>query len=361
MGWQGAAPALLEAQRVRPTCADVVRSRKRSLIATLAWFHNAIPKHGDGPPEPRYPQPNSSMVECFMRRDVSKTTDMSARQRKAAATQRADASGADDPARDRALDERRLAGRREKLRVRPDAPPFLIVESPSGFSYRVQLRGAAGGAHSCDCPDFEANRLHTCKHVERVRIWLRSPRTRLPRQHAQAAILPRIYLHFGESVEPRLFGRLRGTSGALAERAFDADGIPKQFRATDDGVVLRWLAPFEDQVEPHALDWLRRRAGWRPSLPRRELARLLPALGIKPYAYQWTGADFLARTGRALLADERGLGKTIQAILAAAALRRASQPVRSVTVVCPASLRGGGRKRSTVAWAKSRCCSKGRP
>jgi len=36
-----------------------------------------------------------------------------------------------------------------------------------------------------------------------------------------------------------------------------------------------------------------------------------------------------------------GLGKTVQAILAAAALRRAVQPARSVTVVCPASLRGG--------------------
>jgi SNF2 family DNA or RNA helicase len=36
-----------------------------------------------------------------------------------------------------------------------------------------------------------------------------------------------------------------------------------------------------------------------------------------------------------------GLGKTVQAILAATALRRALRPALSVTIVCPASLRGG--------------------
>jgi hypothetical protein len=79
----------------------------------------------------------------------------------------------------------------------------------------------------------------------------------------------------------------------------------------------------------------------RPILPDRDLASLLPTLGLKPCPYQWNGAEFLARTGRALLADEMGLGKTVQAILAATALRRASRPALSVTIVCPASLRGG--------------------
>src|SRR6185295_1461942 len=41
------------------------------------------------------------------------------------------------------------------------------------------------------------------------------------------------------------------------------------------------------------------------------------------------------------LADEMGLGKTVQAILAAAALRSAAEPVKHVTIICPASLRGG--------------------
>ena len=246
-----------------------------------------------------------------------------------------------EQARLQAIEERRAAARREKLPVRPDSAPFLRLESASGFGYRVQLRGSAEGPHSCDCPDFEANRLHTCKHVERVRAWLGSPRSRLPREHRRGAERPRIYLHFGEVVEPRLFGRPEGPGALAARRAFDGEGLPYRPLARDEAELRVWLRQFGAWVEPQALLWLAARAERRPDLPAGEFARLLPPLALKPYAYQWTGAAFLARTGRALLADEMGLGKTIQAILAAAALRHAKHPVGSVTIVCPASLRAG--------------------
>ena len=47
------------------------------------------------------------------------------------------------------------------------------------------------------------------------------------------------------------------------------------------------------------------------------------SLSIKPklYPYQKIGADFLARLGSALLADDVGVGKTLQAITAANILR----------------------------------------
>lgn len=246
-----------------------------------------------------------------------------------------------DAARRLALEERQVAARGEKLIVRPDLPPFLRVEAPSGFAYRIHLRGGASGPHSCDCPDFEANRLHTCKHVERVRAWLESARSRLPLGHQREARRSRVYLHFGDVVEPRLFGHPRGPGALAVQSAFDDAGLPLRWPAGDEAKLRRWLDPFVDRVEPQALDWLDRRIDRRPILPDRDLASLLPALGLKPYPYQWKGAEFLARTGRALLADEMGLGKTVQAILAATALRRASRPALSVTIVCPASLRGG--------------------
>jgi SNF2 family DNA or RNA helicase len=89
------------------------------------------------------------------------------------------------------------------------------------------------------------------------------------------------------------------------------------------------------------LAWLDERQRRRPVLPAERFRDLLPGLRQVPYPFQWTGAEFLARAGRGLLADEMGLGKTVQAILAAAALRRATPPVRAVTMTCPASLRGG--------------------
>ncbi len=125
------------------------------------------------------------------------------------------------------------------------------------------------------------------------------------------------------------------------QRAFGEEGSALRPAGGDEATLRRWLDRFSDQVEPQALDWLDRRIDRRPILPDRAFASLLPTPGLKPYPYQWKGAEFLARTGRALLADEMGLGKTVQAILAATAMRSASRPARSVTIVCPASLRGG--------------------
>jgi len=240
-----------------------------------------------------------------------------------------------------ALEERRASGRREKLRLSRDEPPYVVVTSPSGFSYRVRLRGGHDGPHSCVCPDFEANRLHTCKHVERVRRALHGRRSPAWAEHERTAARPHVYLHFGEVVEPRLFGRPRG-SGAPAVRAdFDDAGLPLRPLAADDRKLARYLGRLGRWVDPDALAWTATRVARRPVLPAVDIQKLVPTLGLDPYPYQWDGASFLARSGRALLADEMGLGKTIQAILAATALRHARAPVERVTIVCPASLRGG--------------------
>jgi superfamily II DNA or RNA helicase len=246
-----------------------------------------------------------------------------------------------EAARRRAIEERLHAARRERFQVVPEDPPFLLLKSASGFSYRVHLRGGPDGPHGCDCPDFEANRLHTCKHVERARLLLRARRAGLPGSHRKAAARPRVYLHFGEVVEPRLLGRAAGTGSKAVNAAFDRDGLPLRPLARDETELRRRLEAFGPWVEPEALAWLDARIRRRPRLPAADPADLLPATALQPYPYQRAGAAFLAGAGRALLADEMGLGKTIQAILAAAALRRAEFPADHVTIVCPASLRGG--------------------
>ncbi|MBK7975678.1 MAG: DEAD/DEAH box helicase [Deltaproteobacteria bacterium] len=249
-----------------------------------------------------------------------------------------------DEARARAIEERVAAARREKLAITPDVPPYLRVEGASGFSYRVRLRGvAASRLHSCECPDFEANRLHTCKHVERVRAHLGSKRTRLPAPHVTAAERGAVYLHFGEIVEPCLWGVPRGPGSRRVTSAFDEWGRSRLPMACDESELRSRLESFEPWVDPDAKAWVDRRLARAPELPRRDFAQLVGDLHRQPYPYQWVGARFLAERGRALLADEMGLGKTVQAILAAAALRRATRPARAVTVVCPVSLRGGWR------------------
>ena len=178
------------------------------------------------------------------------TTEDSANVPNAAAA----ATAASDASRDEAIKERSVAARRERLRVALDRePPFLVVKSPSGFSYRVQLRGRAGGPHSCDCPDFEANRLHSCKHVERVRRKMAAGQPLLPPGHRRAAQRPRIYLHHGEVVEPRLFGAPSGVGSVAVRAAFDATGEPIRPLASGDLELRNWLVGFGSWVEPEAL------------------------------------------------------------------------------------------------------------
>lgn len=241
----------------------------------------------------------------------------------------------------RALAERMLAARREHLQVARGEPGRLHVSSPSGFAYPVTVRGGAHGPHGCTCPDFEANRLHTCKHVERVRAFLGSSRVRLTPTFRRAAQRPRIYLHLGEVVEPRLLGHPTGRGAPAVREAFDDDGVSRRELMPDPDRLRSWLHGFDRFVEPEALAWLDERIRRRPELPKRPFRRLLPRTALEPYDYQIEGAKFLAGAGRGLLADEMGLGKTVQAILAATALRHAKRPVQRVTIVCPASLRAG--------------------
>jgi superfamily II DNA or RNA helicase len=257
----------------------------------------------------------------------------------------AKAAAVDPPeARREALAERQAAAASEPLSVRRAEPPVVTVRSGSGFTYRVTLRGDADGPHGCECPDFLANRLHTCKHVERVRRWLSGRRTRLPSAFRAAMQRPRVYLHHGEIIEPRLLGRPRGRGAQRVRAAFDGSGRPLAPLNREPEALLAQLERLGDHVEREALDRLRAEAARRPRLAadwRSRLAEDLARRALEPFDYQWEGVEFLARSGRALLADEMGLGKTIQALLAARVLAEAEQPARHVTVVCPASLRSG--------------------
>ncbi len=66
---------------------------------------------------------------------------------------------------------------------------------------------------------------------------------------------------------------------------------------------------------------------------------------MKPFPYQLTGARFLAERKRALLADDMGLGKSAQAIMACDELG-----ARNVLVICPASVRENWR-REFAKWS----------
>lgn len=71
--------------------------------------------------------------------------------------------------------------------------------------------------------------------------------------------------------------------------------------------------------------------------------------GLKPYPFQVTGVKWLIERKRALLADQMGLGKTIQSIIAMRVLFRNAE-LQTALVVCPASMRSVW-EREIKSWA----------
>jgi hypothetical protein len=58
------------------------------------------------------------------------------------------------------------------------------VQSPSGMTYRAEIRDVASRQFSCTCTDFRINGLGTCKHIEAILL-------QLARRHRSFSAVPR--------------------------------------------------------------------------------------------------------------------------------------------------------------------------
>ncbi|MGM0452330.1 MAG: SWIM zinc finger family protein, partial [Thermodesulfobacteriota bacterium] len=66
-----------------------------------------------------------------------------------------------------AIEDRKKRARSENLKI-ITGDMFKgehIVETPGGRQYTVTVHDPESGAGHCSCPDFESNRLQTCKHL----------------------------------------------------------------------------------------------------------------------------------------------------------------------------------------------------
>ncbi len=248
------------------------------------------------------------------------------------------------------IERRRKRARDEKLEIEnrdPEYPVFanFEVRSGSGRTYAVEIRDLQRPLFHCTCQDFRANGLGTCKHVEAVLLTLKKQDAAAWRE-AGSAGSTRI-----EIVPDAEAGALRIERGeerlaAELRARFDGDGY--LLEEENEERVLRELGEdrrvrISQEVEP----WreARGRAAERKAL-RREYEHKVqsgewpPQETLVPlFPYQREGMLHLAFTERALLADQMGLGKTIQAIAACALLHRLRKAKR-VLVVVPASLKG---------------------
>ena len=259
------------------------------------------------------------------------------------------------------LIEQQIAERREraaaaiaKILERPGGEPYgdYRVESASGKTYRVAMRGPGLFENYCSCPDFAVNTLGTCKHIEALLLRLGKRYGGALKNRKFARARTSISLQYGETIDVRL--RLPANPSSdlrkLAEEFFDSDGLlrPEHFQNFHRVLEIFRQADLDAVVYSDVLEYLDRENELAEGLDleRRLLAKLRrgerPLDGIlqtKLLPYQERGAIFAACRGRVVLADDMGLGKTVQALAATEMLRR-SRRIQSVLVVAPASGHG---------------------
>lgn len=252
-------------------------------------------------------------------------------------------------------DEEEVARRRERARTEkfvitntePAEPVFsnFEVQSASGMRYEVEIRDVAWRQVFCTCTDFRVNRLGTCKHVEAVFDWLE-------KNHAKA---------LEEAMESgsQRVDIIPDTDGERLCVERNLDRLPASLRAyvDEEGVQRRADSEaFAEAVEKlknpavrltgEARAWLARRAAQREKVELRRRYEQEVRSGFAPlsetlqplYPFQREGMLHLAFNERAMLADDFGLGRSLQAIAACALLAR-EEKARRVLVVSPRSLR----------------------
>ena len=111
------------------------------------------------------------------------------------------------------LVEQQIAERRERAQsavVKVEARPAgglygdYRVESASGKTYRVAMRGPGLFENYCSCPDFAVNTLGTCKHIEALLLQLRHKHGTALERKQYARTRASISLQYGETIQVRL-------------------------------------------------------------------------------------------------------------------------------------------------------------
>ncbi|CAN5146622.1 hypothetical protein BH11PLA2_BH11PLA2_49600 [soil metagenome] len=225
---------------------------------------------------------------------------------------------------------------------------FSVRNPDSGGDYTVRIRGFDTGDNTCTCPDFKANTLGTCKHIEAVLEHLKEEQPAQVRTKKAVLKQSEIVLHYGDAVRLQLHLTARHSDKltALAQRFFDDKHLWSGRGRYEDLIPAVEAVPEDVTVLSDAMEFINREIEGAALLRREReyLAQLedgtldLDLLNVPLYDYQLRGALFLACRGRSILGDDMGLGKTVQTLAAIELLVRERNAAR-VLVVAPASVK----------------------
>ena len=230
-----------------------------------------------------------------------------------------------------AVDEKNLPGEYE-------------VKNPqTKQTYKVVYRGEDSPWNYCSCLDFKTNHLCTCKHIEKVKLWISE--TIGKKVYKELPAYTSVYLSYteGRQVKIRIGSDYREKFERLARRYFDSDGVMFPLAFEDYNKLLTEGKKIDSSFRFYqdAIDFIleQRERKYRERLIAKYTDKKLDMLLTTTlYPYQKEGIRFAFEKGRSIIADEMGLGKTIQAIGTAELLRREGL-AEQILIVCPTSLK----------------------
>ena len=214
--------------------------------------------------------------------------------------------------------------------------------------YKVSIRDNRNSMNYCSCLDFKTNRLGTCKHIEAV-LWNIQNQPRLAEYLKKDFKISytSVYLSYvgNRKVKIRIGTDHEKEFNQLAELFFDEENSLKTDTFSSFEVFLEKAYALDADFRCYndAMEFVlnireqnRRCEKLDKLFPQSEALQGL--LKTEFFPYQHEGVLFAAKAGRALIADEMGLGTTIQPIGAAELLRK-EQEIASVLIICPTSLK----------------------
>ena len=218
------------------------------------------------------------------------------------------------------------------------------VKSPkTKQEYKVVYRGAKSQWNYCSCFDFKTAQLGTCKHLEAVKLWVKS--NRKVRVHQEIPPYTSVYLSYlGERKACiRIGSDHQKEYEQLAAQYFDRDGVmlEEAYQKIEEFSMEAVRISDTFRFYQDAIDFIidKRESQFRQHILHCYTDEMLDKLlTVSLYPYQKEGIRFAFAKGRSIIADEMGLGKTIQAI-GTAELMRKEKLIQSTLIVCPTSLK----------------------
>lgn len=242
----------------------------------------------------------------------------------------------------RVIAERELKANTEKYQIDYSDNMFgeHLITNSQNKSYKLTFYNFETKQGYCSCPDHQTNKLATCKHLLFAfdDFRKRYTETDLVKQNFPFV---EVYLHPLHDYRVAWFfpGKLPGDLLELLNRYFDENQILSNKKLLDFQNFLREAQSHKlINIRPEVVQKVQKAAEVQALKTLQSTTDLNFAdLKISLYPFQKEGVEFIVFNKSVILADEVGLGKTIQAILAAQ-FKKNLFNVRSTLIICPDSL-----------------------